>query len=553
MPGQKHRLRSLWLLACLLAGCGGGGAQPVLLTAPGGSAGSGATQLTVHIDVPQTGVATSRRPAYVSASTQSIAIAVLDASGRQAGAASMNVSTTSTSCTLVTANVASSLACALTLSVNITASGSYTIATSTYDQPQTQACSVTGTPRCAGNVLSASDLATSLMLNAANTVSLVLGGLPASIAVTPVANGFFQGNTQTGLRLYGPQTQTFSVTAYDAGGNAIVGNGAPVITVASAAPTVRVTNLSPGQYSLQATTSGSPPAVTVATTALTVTATPVNSPAGPYSQTVALHVDHTAVLVSNNTSVLVFLDGNTVSSGALPQVSSPRGIAFVDGSVYVGNDVQTGYVTKCTEVASYADCAHVISGPPYITGVAADPGGNLWITSNGSNIIEYLAGQTTPNLTIATSYSTLRGISVDTNGTLWVADQGTNTVAAYTAPFHSVSTPSTVLSASNGIASPVQVSSDASANLWIANSGAGTLQFAPPITSASGAAIVLGSGNGIDAPQGVAIDAIASIWIASTGNNTVTHCLPPAGTIPCTSFGVTGATWIAAYPSDVDP
>jgi streptogramin lyase len=553
MAGRTRILRSLSILACLLAGCGGG-AQSTPPASAGSASGGAATQLTVRIDVPQTGTAASRRAAYVSASTQSIAIAVLDAGNQPVGSTSLNLSTSSAACQLVTANGVTALACSIAMPVNITASGAYTIATATYDQAQTQTCSVMGTPRCAGNVLSASDLDATLALNSANVVSVVLGGLAAIIAVTPVVNGFFQGTMQTGFRLYGPQVQSFSVTVYDAGGNAIIGSGAPTVSVTSSVASVHVTNVSPGVYSLQAATSGSPAIITSGTATLTVTATPVNSPATPYSQAFSLAVNHTAVFVSNGSNVLVFLDGNTTSSGTLPNTSSPRGVAIDGaGTVYVGNHTSGGSVTECTAAGYYVSCTMPITGTPNVEGVAVDPSGNLWITTNGNIINEYLAGQSTPNLTIRTAYSTLRGVSVDTNGLLWAADQSTNTVAGYSAPLSSASTPFATLDASNGIAAPIQVSSDASGNLWVANSGSGAWEFAPPITSPSTAAIMLGSANGVNAPQGVAIDAVASVWIANSGNGTVTHCLPPAGTVPCTSFAVPGALWIAAYPSDIDP
>jgi streptogramin lyase len=301
--------------------------------------------------------------------------------------------------------------------------------------------------------------------------------------------------------------------------------------------------------------------VTPGTATLTLTATPVGSPATPFSQTMSLKLDHTAVFVSNGTNVLVFLDGNTASSATLPGTSSPRGVAVdAHGTVYVGNHTAPGSITECPESGAYLTCTTPITGPSFIEGVAIDPAGNLWISSNGSCVIEYPAGQTTANVTITTAFNTLRGVSVDTNNELWVADQSSSTIAGYAAPFTPTMTPFATLTSAAGVAAPIQVSSDASGNLWAAMCGAsscggwgsGALQYAPPITSASAPAITL-TGNGISAPEGVAIDAVASIWIASPTNGMVTHCLPPAGTLPCTSFAVPGALWIAAYPSDIDP
>ncbi len=543
------------LLAGALAGCSGGGASA---PAPAAGASSAGTTLTLRIDVPQTTSAAGRKPAYVSAATQSLGVVVLNSGGATVGTFSVNLTPASTTCSTTTVNGNSALTCALTLPIAIASSGTYTLATATYDQAQTQPCSVSGTPRCVGNVLSASLLAATLQVNLANTVSIVLGGLATAFTVTPVSNGFFQGNV-AGLQVWGPQSQSLVVQALDAGGYTIAGSGAPVLTLTSASSNVTLASTPPGSFTLQAVVSGSPPIVTPGTVQLTATATPAGSPATPFSQTIPLTIRHTVLFVSNGAGVPVYFDGNTTSSLSLSNVNAPRGIAVdANGTVYVGDHGGSVPVTECTAASGYATCTTPIVGSAGVEGVAIDASGNLWIAAPGNNVVEYLAGQTVANVTIPTGFSTLRGVSVDTNGLLWAADQNTSTVYGYAPPFSGSSTPFATLT--SGLNAPIELSSDGSGNLYAADcgascpggTGAGSVQqYAPVIATASTPATSITTV--VNTPEGVAVDAISSVWIANQGNGTVTHCLPPISALNCTSFSVPGALWLGVYPSAVNP
>ena len=157
----------------------------------------------------------------------------------------------------------------------------------------------------------------------------------------------------------------------------------------------------------------------------------------------------------------------------------------MNGTVYVGNHGGNN-VSECTAASAYATCATPIAGLNGPEGVAIDGAGNLWVAARGSgNIIEYLAGQTTPAVTIPAGFGLLRGVTVDTNGNLWASDQASSHVEGY-APLS------------------IEVGADGSGDLWVASSGNSTvLQFAPPIGSASMPSTTLSSGvnNGQGVPS----------------------------------------------------
>lgn len=538
------------LFAGLLTGCGGGGGSSAPV--PGAAPPRGTTAVTVRIDVPLTGAASTRRPAYVSPATQSLAFAVETSGGQVIGASSVNLTPASAACQTVTALGVATLTCSVSVPVPLTASGTYTLATATFDQPQTQQCSPAGTPQCAGNVLSAALIAASLQLNASNVVSIVLGGLAAGFAVTPVPNGFISGDV-TGLHVWGPQAQTLVVQALDADGYTIVGSGAPTIAMSAASPNVAVTAGAPGTFAIAATLTGG--LVTPGTIPLALVATPVNSPAQPFAQTVPLTISHTAVFASATFSVFAYLDGDAAAPVTLTMTSNPRGVAVdTNGNVYVANH-GNNTISECTAASNYATCtvpiAAGLNGPE---GVAVDGAGNLWEgDSVGGNINEFLAGSLILGLSIPSGFGTLRGVAIDTNGNLWASDQGTSQVEGFHPPLTASSTPFATLS--SGITTPIGLSADGSGDLWVTSAGANTtLQFTPPIVTGNAPAVTLATGISND--QGVAVDATGVVWIANNGaGGSVLECPPPAGTVACTSFvaALPNSLWIAVYPAAFNP
>jgi len=71
----------------------------------------------------------------------------------------------------------------------------------------------------------------------------------------------------------------------------------------------------------------------------------------------------------------------------------------------------------------------------------------------------------------------------------------------------------------NGLATPVAVAIDASANAWVANSTGATLSaFTVAGAPMSGSPF---APNGLSQPVSLAFDAIGNIWLANSGNDSV--------------------------------
>ena len=528
----------------MLAGCGGGGGSAPSPAAPART-GLGTANVTVRVDVPLTGTASLRRPAYVSPATQSLAVAVLTTPGNAlAGTFSVNVTPASTACQTVTVNGVPTLTCTLSVPLSLPASGTYELATTTYDQAQTQQCSPSGTPLCTGHILSASLMAATLQVNATNVVSIALGGLANGFTVTPVTTGFVQGNV-TGLHIYGPQAQTLVVTPLDADGYTIVGAGAPMVALSSSSPSALVTTTSPGVFAIAATTSGG--VVTPGTVPLTLAATPVDSPASPFSLSVPLTISHTALFVSDGGNVSFFLDGNTTANGTLMTMSGPRGIAVdANGTVYVSNH-GNNTVSECPAPSYATSCTAPIVGVSAPEGAAIDASGNLWVSASGnSTAVEYLAGQTTPNLTLPTSMPTERGISLDASGNLWVADQ-TNFVDGFSPPITNLSSVSASLT--SGLSTTIGIANDATGNLWVANSTGLVDEFAVPIATGNTPTTPASLSDYTD----VAIDAGGTLWASNNVGSFVEECPPPIGVAACSSITTGTPLWLAVNPAAIDP
>ncbi len=164
------------VVGALVAGCSGGGT--VLAPAHGGAAplahsGEGTAAFTIKIPHAATHAAGVRGPRYISPATQSLGISITGTNGTPNPTgipAYVNLTPTSTGCS-------SSLASTVCTAVLPLPVGTYDASLSTYDQ--------TGG---AGNLLSeAQNVPFTIVAGTANSISLTLGGIPASLAVAPFA------------------------------------------------------------------------------------------------------------------------------------------------------------------------------------------------------------------------------------------------------------------------------------------------------------------------------------------------------------------------------
>ena len=539
-------------IALTLTNCASGGSTPV----SGGALPyrvPSVTSVTFHIAVPRLGSASARHPAYVSASTASLAVNITDSGGHNVGGGYLNMAALSSACATA---LPSTLSCSLTVPVTIASSGSYTFLVATYDQPQTQNCIPGAAPVCVGNVLSQTTFAQSLSIDAANTVSLTLDGIPAAIRFAPLTSGYLQG-TVSGLTLWGPASQQLSLAVQDAAGNTIVGPGSPAITLSSSSPAVTVSPGRPGVFALQATTTGSPAVVTPGALTLTATATSgASSGSVTASLPIPLTVAHSAVLVSNVSTVVVYLDGNTTPSNTLTTtLSNPRGVATdASGTLFVANH---GNSTISVCPAPYTSCTAPITDVSSPEGVAFDVSGNLWVANSGASTLKkYAPGATTSSFIAPSADTLMRGVAVDAAGNVYDSDQS-GIIEEFSAPV-TMSSAATVV---NGLDHPVGIATDAHANLWVAvcgaNCGGSNLTgiaalYPTPISAATTTTIA--SADGMDGPQDVAIDADGALWVANHVSGAVVRCPAPVTAGTCsTAFTLSNALWLTVVPGALVP
>jgi hypothetical protein len=417
------------VVSTLLAGCSGAGT--VLAPAHGGAAplghgGKGTAAFTIKIPHAAKHAAGARGPRYISSATESLGITITGTNGTPNPTnipAYVDLTPTSTGCS-------SSLASTVCTASFPLPPGTYNASLSTYDKAGG-----------AGNLLSqAQNVPFTIVAGIANTISLTLGGVPASVIATPLATGYLRGGT-TGLTLYGPAPQKLIVEALDADKNIIAGAGAPTLSVTpSVNGALTITGPTTGAantVTLAASTSGAPAVVTPQTLQLAVTATPTSqSGAAQLSANIPLRIAHSAVYVSHG-PVDVFYDGNI--NGASPNatigdtLSNPDGVAVdAAGTLYVASP--TGSTVTEYPAGSTSPSATISNGIVDPDGVAVDAAGTLYVANNGaSTVTEYPTGSTSPSVTISNGVSFPGGIAVDAAGTIYVVSSDKYTVNEYPA------------------------------------------------------------------------------------------------------------------------
>lgn len=155
-----------------------------------------------------------KRPGYVSAYTKSLQLTIAPAAGGRAVISkAVDVTPTSAGC----ANVSGNTLCSFTENLP---PGSYVVSVEAYD-------GLGG----AGNLLSAAQrVPFTALAGRTNSVALTLSGVPRTLVAVgpePAVRTF-----DSGMRLYGAAQQPFTLAAKDSDGEAIVGPGAPQLSVA---------------------------------------------------------------------------------------------------------------------------------------------------------------------------------------------------------------------------------------------------------------------------------------------------------------------------------
>jgi hypothetical protein len=371
--------------ATLLSACSGGGSLvPAKPTATSNAPGQGTLDLTISIPHPASASGSKRRPAYVSSSTESIAIAITQGTATVLQEAVGLTPATNPNCT-----TGSATTCAISIGL---AAGAYTATFSTYDGPVVS-------HSASGNLLSqGQSIPITVVAGHANTVTATLDGVPASITIAPSSGSTITGTQSGGFNV--PYTaQPLTIEAFDADGNLILGPGAPTFTVTATATKFAVTQ----------PTQGSPNTITLAATGggagtLAVTATPPDGgfscsasgvvctasasiATGPHTLYVATTANQAVVYQSmdnvtwTQTATLGYDFSCFIINGA-----EPTGLAAdANGDVAV-----SGNLGPCIDIFTkpYSNGPAVVAFSYFDTGVAITPSGKVLAADDTSNSLD---------------------------------------------------------------------------------------------------------------------------------------------------------------------
>jgi len=270
-----------------------------------------------------------------------------------------------------------------------------------------------------------------------------------------------------------------------------------------------------------------------------------------------------------------YVDG----TGAAAQFNNPLGIV-ADGAdnLYVadfGNDT----IRKITTAAAVTTFAGTAPHPGAANGTqsaaqfsgpqaaATDSSGNMYIADTANNTIRKItptgvvttlagtAGGTGSNDGTggAAQFNSPQGLIADASANIYVADTGNNTIRKIT-PAGAVTTiagTAGVTGSANGTGSAAQFNKpegiviDTSGNLYVADTGNDIIRMITPggvVTTLAGSAGVVGAVDAtgaaaeFDAPQGLAMSSAGNIYVADTGNYTI-RMLTTAGVVTTIAGG----------------
>jgi|GEM_PF-1168254 len=462
--------------ACMLWDCSGGGhAVPPPAPAATVRSASSSARFTITLPAKTASAGTARKsPAYISASTQSLAITL---TANDQGFAAFATSAVYVNLT------PSDPACSGTpLTCTVTAPafpGNNTFSIVTYDAPQ-----VTNEANIVGNALSQNVLSVNIPAGSVGNVPLALDGITTTFLTAPAgAVGGLSGSS-AGLTLTGTAAQLVNIEPVDAQGNVIVGSGAPTVTLVSSAPNVTVAPSSGTTFSLQGVTGG--------TVTLTATATAATSTSGVAPIALAIP--------------LTFSHAGGASAGASPTPGA-------SGTIFAG--IGGSGVDDFPNGTATATATAFISAAIDPQAMAIGPDGTLF-ASNGANAIgAYPNNSTTPSRTIgAGSLSTVTGLAVDPSGNLYVAETGNAAILVF-APSDTTTPSRTITNAA--MTNPTSVACDKSGNLYALDFSGHAFKFAAGTATLSAGF----PSQGVDQNFGIAVDAGGTVYQGSRTSQTI--------------------------------
>jgi phospholipase C len=170
---------------------------------------------------------------------------------------------------------------------------------------------------------------------------------------------------------------------------------------------------------------------------------------------------------------------------------------------------------------------------PY--GVAASPGGTLWVADTGhGRIVEFSqAGRLITS--VAGGLDQPEGVATDAAGHVWVADTGHDRVVEFSPAGHVLAAFGSAGSGNGQLDQPVALALSPSGDVWVADQGNSRVEE----FSASGRYL---AAIRVPTPAGVALDAAGDVWVSSPSyapGNAVDEFSPSGRSLQ--SFGTTQA------------
>jgi hypothetical protein len=536
----------LVLLAFLTTGCGGGSAVPST-HAPAGASSDGT--LKIAITIPAKSAASAlRRPAYISPSTQSITVAI---TGTATQTVTANLTPTSSGCSSTLA----STVCVLTLALG---PGTYNAAVSTFD-----GANATGNELSAGQ-----NIGFTIVAGAANTINIVLNGIPANLTLVPASGAMVATGGPTSFTLNGIVPGTLQAEALDADGNIIAGVGAPAFSVAqTGGASFTLTN--PTTTAPNTIVLGQPATSGQAAT-YTLTASYPDATCSTSGAICTLNFS-----VTSHQQVLVASVGSSYEVWEPPYTGAPITLSGVTGSLQLVNSaafdaagnlyvVDSQYNGGAGQILAYAPPysgaptsigAGTLSDP---TAIAIGPDGKMFVTSfDNSTVYVWTPPYAGAPTAVTTDVTTPSSLALDANEDLFVSNFGGSAALEFTPPYTGAPTllngtnmsasihvaplgevflidiglsgmleflppyTGTPTTLSNGVNNPQDVAFAGNGTMFVSESS-GVAEFPPPY-SAPSASFSTATGGGV----ALAIDAASELFSGNYNNDSVTIYPPP--------------------------
>jgi virginiamycin B lyase len=474
---------------------------------------------------------------YLSSATQGLTLAVTGPNSFTLNeTVGLTVSSNPQSCTSTLAGTS----CVLTLpglAPCPSPANCYSMTIATYDAISgcPAACAVAGENELSGN----QDVGFTIAAGSANQVDATLDGIPLAVAIVPDATATVSGNMTNGFTASKCGSGTVftdrvSVLGVDAGGNYILGAGAPVpsLTAATAAVSVATPGpTNPNRFVLTHSVSSTQPVT------LTATVTPAAESGGSL-------VTATAPLTVTGAICGVFTEYPIMGASNLDGITEgPDGaVWFTDSG---GNEI--GRITTAGVPKEYA----IPTSSASLDGITAGPDGAVWFAEHSA---EKIGRITTDGLTV-TEYSTgitgtPVGIASGPDSALWFTENNGNYIGRITTDGASVNQ----YPVPTNNARPNSITSGPDGALWFTELCAGQvgrvttdgLTFNEYGLGASGATKPIGITSGPDGALWFAESDNESIGRSTTAGAISTFPTMVSGTDPIAiTSGPDGAVWFS--------